>query len=892
MGAESVEYHRATVLERADDHPGMAKVHSKRAAEIEAECRRRGDSSYRARGVAARTTRKAKGHEAIGPLMERWRAELALVGWPVERLAEAVDAAAAATKPARMSFEDARRLIAEVLAPDGELARRKVFSRRQVIVELAPHIYGQDTKFLEPLVERAFADPEAVPIIGVAGARERVYSLASVLAQERAIAESLGRQLARSDAPSVEPVSVATALSRAEEDMGGPLSEGQRSAAQAICTSGRGAELVQGVAGSGKTTMLRVVADAFEHAGYQVLGTATSGQAARTLGKEAGIAEARTLASLTWRLDHHQLQLSQSSVVILDEVGLTDDTDLLRVAAHVEAAGAKLVLVGDNRQLGPVGPSGALGALVARHPDAVHTLSENRRQLDARERDELAELRAGRVGKAVDWYLQNQRVHAVAERDTAIQAAVDAWAFDVAAGHETGLYTWRRANVAELNTWARRWMEEAGKLSGPELVLPDGVRYRAGDRVVALTPSADGALVTSQHATVEAVEADLDTLVLRTADDQLVHLGAEEAAADRLAYAYATTVHRSQGATTARAHLFADGGGRELAYVAMSRAREGTHVWTVADDLVQAREDLVRDWSTERRPTWAIDTGLPDPGTLDRVAITALPVGDRVRLIALAGGQARIEADAVRAVLPSDPAPKLEAATATLVQLSQARADLEAGAGTYEQTKAGKAVSDLRDALVELRSTEQIAQSLRSWRDRHRASRRLPLLDDAAHDAQCHWNALVAPELARLAGEVAKIEVAVEQLTAAVQRHRMVSGEPARRLLEAERTSGILARGLDAYRDQLDGVARPARTLAAAHAAVIVPRPSPLTDLARRPTSARRCDRVEHSVRPYGSVTANGSTTADAPDRCRLFAGASTFGPTYMDGPDFQLCGR
>lgn len=79
----------------------------------------------------------------------------------------------------------------------------------------------------------------------------------------------------------------------------------------------------------------------------------------------------------------------------------------------------------------------------------------------------------------------------------------------------------------------------------------------------------------------------------------MVHLGAEEAAADRLSYAYATTVHRSQGATTARAHLFADGGGRELAYVAMSRAREATHVWTVADDLGQAREDLVRDWSTE-----------------------------------------------------------------------------------------------------------------------------------------------------------------------------------------------------------------------------------------------------------------------------------------------------
>ncbi len=185
----------------------VMEVHSKRAAEIEAECRRRGDSSYRARGVAARTTRKAKRHEA-----DRAAGRTLASGAGLGRMAgrapcrRLIDAAAAATKPARMSFEDARRLIAEVLAPDGELARRKVFSRRQVIVELAPHLYGQDPKLLEPLVERALADPEAVPIIGVAGARERVYSLASVLAQERAIAESLGRQLARSDAPSVEPV--------------------------------------------------------------------------------------------------------------------------------------------------------------------------------------------------------------------------------------------------------------------------------------------------------------------------------------------------------------------------------------------------------------------------------------------------------------------------------------------------------------------------------------------------------------------------------------------------------------------------------------------------------------------------------------------------------------
>ena len=111
---------------------------------------------------------------------------------------------------------------------------------------------------------------------------------------------------------------------------------------------------------------------------------------------------------------------------------------------------------------------------------------------------------------------------------------------------------------------------------------------------------------------------------MRTDDGHHVPIRADEAAANRLDHSYATTVHRGQGSTTGRAHLFADGGGRELAYVAMSRARESTHVWTVADDLAQGVDDLRRDWSTARTPTWALDTGLPDPSALTRENFQAL----------------------------------------------------------------------------------------------------------------------------------------------------------------------------------------------------------------------------------------------------------------------------
>lgn len=75
--------------------------------------------------------------------------------------------------------------------------------------------------------------------------------------------------------------------------------------------------MIVGIAGSGKTTTaLDAASAALEEAGYRVIGTATSGQAARTLGAEAGI-EARTMRSLLWQLEHGRIVLDRDCVMIL-----------------------------------------------------------------------------------------------------------------------------------------------------------------------------------------------------------------------------------------------------------------------------------------------------------------------------------------------------------------------------------------------------------------------------------------------------------------------------------------------------------------------------------------------------------------------------------------------
>lgn len=109
-----------------------------------------------------------------------------------------------------------------------------------------------------------------------------------------------------------------------------------------------------------------------------------------------------------------------------------------------------------------------------------------------------------------------------------------------------------------------------------------------------------------------------------------------------------TPVHRMQGATVDRAHVFADGGGRELAYVAMSRARDTSHVYVVADDPDQAVDDLTVEWSADRRQRWVLDVDEPAvDGQGGRPSLARRSVG------AVRVAQLRAECGAVQAVAPN-----------------------------------------------------------------------------------------------------------------------------------------------------------------------------------------------------------------------------------------------
>ena len=260
----------------------------------------------------------------------------------------------------------------------------------------------------------------------------------------------------------------------------------------------------------------------------------------------------------------------------------------------------------------------------------------------------------------------------------------------MSAGADAAMFAWRRANVADLNRLARQRWAAAGHLTGPELAVPGGRAYAAGDRIVTLAPAADGRLVTSQTGTVVAVDPAPATLELRMDDGQQVRLpagrGRRRSARLRLRPHRAPQPrrHRRRQPPVLRRRRT---GARLRLHV--PSPRQEALVYVVADDVDQAKGDLAQDWSKDRRQRWAIDTGTPTTAVAEIEHEPEAP--SRLQAV-IREARSALGTRRCRPV-PFRPrsAPSCTTASRQLAALEARRHDLETGGPAYWQTPEGRA---------------------------------------------------------------------------------------------------------------------------------------------------------------------------------------------------------
>jgi ATP-dependent exoDNAse (exonuclease V) alpha subunit len=172
------------------------------------------------------------------------------------------------------------------------------------------------------------------------------------------------------------------------------LTEGQRRAAALVLTTQSRIVGVQGLAGTGKTTMLRTVRDNLGST-FQAIGLAPSAAAAQAL-TAAGI-ESMTIAGFL----AGGRRLHESTLVVVDEAGMVSARDMHALLLAVEQAGARAVLVGDTGQLEAV-EAGAPFRQLQQHGMQTERMADILRHTNAKLRDAVLDAAEGRIKESVD----------------------------------------------------------------------------------------------------------------------------------------------------------------------------------------------------------------------------------------------------------------------------------------------------------------------------------------------------------------------------------------------------------------------------------------------------------------------------------------------------------
>lgn len=573
------------------------------------------------REIAALATRRGKHELPTGPELEaRWREELAACAldlWEAARHPERDPAIAMAA--AREAERDAPFDPPEIPG-DGPVARaasalfrhESVLARKDLLqraLELAG-VQGLGVDVVEAELAQLEKDGALLPLTAaeMVPSAHACWTSPAIAACEALMLRAADRPLERSW---ITSEAVEAALARA-----GHLSPEQGEAVR-HAAGPNGVSLLQAGAGTGKTTTAAALVTAAHSCGLRVIGLAPSWVAADELAHSTGI-PAQAIAR--WRHDRARAAapdaarhpdpspaLDADTLVLVDEAGMVSTRDLEAVLSAAQAAGAKVVLIGDRRQLASVGGAGALRA-VAEVVGRSAVLEQVRRQTVDWQRAASVVMARGDAEAGLRAYAANDRVELVSGVEAAQARVIALWS-DQRAVHDGDalIVTRRNADTAALNARARSVLRAEGQLGPDVIALPS--RNRA-DEVVPLSLGLGDllrfgeslphlAVRNGNRARIEAIVLDPDgrtRLRLRLEDGRALDAAWEQltrkprygrrSSQPKIVHAYAGTAYAAQGRTCSAAVVYLGAGtdAREV-YVGLTRHCNDARVVVERDRL-------------------------------------------------------------------------------------------------------------------------------------------------------------------------------------------------------------------------------------------------------------------------------------------------------------------
>jgi conjugative relaxase-like TrwC/TraI family protein len=304
------------------------------------------------------------------------------------------------------------------------------------------------------------------------------------------------------------------------------LNPEQQNAVEMAATTRDAVMAWQGVAGAGKTYALSVLKQLAQEKGYDIRGLAPSAEAAHVLGESLGI-ETTTVAGLL--VSDTPDQAIQPTLWIVDEAGLLSMKDAHALLRRAALEQARVLLVGDTRQLSAVEAGNPFKSLQAGGMTTAY-LETHRRQQNGVLRSAVELVAQGQIGEGIELLAQAGYVKEGAQPQERIQqVAADYLALTIEERASTLVLAGTNMERLALTQAMRAGLQEQGVLGADGFVMQSLRRkdlttaqasylkaYAVGDVLVPIQDYRKQGLLRGEQYRVVAVNAEAQQVVLET----------------------------------------------------------------------------------------------------------------------------------------------------------------------------------------------------------------------------------------------------------------------------------------------------------------------------------------------------------------------------------------
>lgn len=517
------------------------------------------------------------------------------------------------------------------------------FSEQELIRETAREVMVQGVPALEIISQvRTFLreNPEIVPLESkglepLFSTRETIdlerKTLASIRKGRRSTRHVVDRQLARQIIDKELPLHPGLTDDERKRNVE------QRKAAFQLTTRPGDVHVLEGWAGAGKTYVLNVCKKIWEKAGHHVTAMALSGVVAEKLQEDTGI-ESATIAlrllQLNRRADmrfHHKRQLkrlltgkrtyayrgrefrlTRNHVVLIDEAAMNGTRRLAELLRHIRSVGAKLVLVGDRRQLQPIEAGGLFPAVadITNKAELKHVVRQKEEPWDPnptwhRQAGKL--IAAGHTAQALKLFAERGRLSVLDDRRLAKLAIVRDWSVEgIANPIDHVILAGTREEVSSLNAMCQNARIAADAIGSVHVPIAD-CNFCVGDVVIFKKTSKTLQVRNGSRGTILSFNRLRGTIAVQLHAKKRTVIIPYRSYTD-IVLGYASTTHAMQGATIPSVYVLLGGSlqDRHLSYVQTTRASESTRLYVDKYHAGQGNRDLIRDMERLREKVLAL----------------------------------------------------------------------------------------------------------------------------------------------------------------------------------------------------------------------------------------------------------------------------------------------